>query len=350
MSSVFDAINTQNDVSDEKRAEVLSEFPTPKGGTKQEDGDARQHTDADSIRRHFGITEWDRSRFDWPSVFPNCMDHQWDAPVEELSGGTDVFARGKPGSGKSTLLNYLSARLMDINEETVVWRGSTSRSEWLPLAPWTTLCLPEGVEVDARLESRKKSEPSVPLDVDDLEEIVRDVQRYSDPIDLNHRVLEPGGFHVVFPDPELRGCAEIYRADDDTPAKRDNLFSEEDPATHWWFGWFLGRVNHGPHHWTTLVLDEIGDVVPQDAQKDQFGTYQKVDLMKDAWVDARKHGLSVSVRDTVRRTSTRRSVTNCAGVSRCRIRRTPFGRDRWSASSRWRWTTTSRRRWTSGSR
>ncbi|WP_226023225.1 ATP-binding protein [Halomicrobium salinisoli] len=282
---------------DETTEEVLEQFREPVRSTEQATGNASRWTDARHMREVFGIPSWDASRFDYEDVIPNCWEHSWDAGGDRIAGGTDFLARGKPGKGKSTLANYVAIRQLEVNNETVVWRGSSSRSEWLPLAPWTVLCLPAGVPITVRLESKDPTDPAVELDVDDLEKIVRDVRRYRDPIDLNRNVLEEGTFHVVYPDPQLTGCQEIYERDPekryDTPPERETLFSEDDPANHWWFAWALARVNHGPHHWTTWICDEIGDIAPQSARKDSYGTYQKVELLKDMWVDARKFGLSI---------------------------------------------------------
>lgn len=293
--SIQDYITTSK-TSEATRSDVLEEFEDPRRNTQQATGDTRRHTDADSMRRHFGIAPWDRSAFDWPTVIPNLWEHTWDAPPDEDWGGTDYLCRGKPGKGKSTFGNYVAVRMLEINEEKVVWRGSTSRSEWMPLAPWTRLCLPAGVEIEASLEHKKPGKPSVSLDVDELEEIVREVVRYENPVQLNHEVLEPGQFHVVYPDPRMRGCQEVYEASDertyDPPPGREELFAAGDPATHWWAAWLLARVEHGPMHWTTWICDEVGDIFPQSVQKDAFGSYQKVELTKDSWVDFRKFGLS----------------------------------------------------------
>ncbi|WP_276252800.1 hypothetical protein [Halomontanus rarus] len=286
--------------SDKAKEELLERFEEPRRKTRQAlaisgDLDERRHTDADSIRRHFGIPAWDRSKFDYPQVVPNLIEKTHDPPAFEAEGGTDFFARGKPGSGKSTLANYLAARELDVNDAIVVWRGSSARSEWLPLAPWTRLCLPKGVDVEIRLEAKNPADPSILLDVEDLERIVREVVRYSDPIDLNHRVLQHGAFHVVYPDPRMRGCQALYGESDRTvePPTGRELFDPEDPADHWWFAWVLARVDHGPHHWTTWIADEIGDIAPQSVQKDRFGSYQKVTLLRDSWVDLRKMGVTV---------------------------------------------------------
>lgn len=282
---------------DEVTASILEQFDEPVTSTEQATGNASRWSDARSMRQAFGIPAWEASRFEWEDVIPNCWEHSWDAGSDRIAGGTDFLARGKPGKGKSTLANYIAVRMLEVNNEKVVWRGSSSRSEWLPLAPWAVLCLPEGVDVTARLESKDPTDPATVLDADQLESIVREVRRYSDPVDLNRNHLDAGTVHVVYPDPQLRGCQEILDEDPerqyDTPPKRDSLFSEQDPASHWWFAWALARVNHGPHHWTTWICDEIGDIAPQSARKDQFGTYQKVELLKDLWVDARKFGLSI---------------------------------------------------------
>ncbi|GGN92231.1 ATP-binding protein [Haloarcula pellucida] len=282
---------------DETTREVLAQFDDPVRSTKQATGNTSRWSDARHMRERFRMPAWDASNFEYEGVIPNCWEHSWDAGGERIAGGTDFLARGKPGKGKSTLANYVAVRMLEINNEKVVWRGSSSRSEWLPLAPYTVLCLPEGVDVTARLESKDPTEPAVKLSIDQLGEIVREVRRYADPVDLNRRVLDEGTFHVVYPDPRLRGCQEIYERDPekqyDTPPERETLFHENDPANHWWFAWALARVNHGPHHWTTWICDEIGDIAPQSVSKDSYGSYQKVELLKDMWVDARKFGLSI---------------------------------------------------------
>jgi len=294
-SSKTDQKNRKPD--EELKEKALQKFRAPVTITQQARDDASRHTDADNIRRHFSIPAWDREEFSYQSVVPNCFEHTWDAPLDEDSGGTDALVRGKPGSGKSTLANYLAVRMMDINHERVVWRGSSSRSEWLPLAPWTRLCLPKGVPISARLESKDPRKPAVELEPEELERIVRTVVRYEDPVDLNQNHLKEGAFHVVYPDPRMRGCQRIYEESPErtyeAPSGRDALFSKQDPASHWWFAWVLARVENGPHHWTSLIFDEVGDIAPQSAKKDKFGTYQKVEMLKDTWVDARKFGLSI---------------------------------------------------------
>lgn len=278
----------------------LEQLPDPEYRTIQ-GGEGTHWTDARSMRQTFGVAPYEPEHFSDQSeaVVQDLLEHYWDPPSSQMAGGTDLLATGKPGTGKSTLANHLAVRLIDINDERVVWRGSTSRSEWLPLAPWVTLALPRGIDYEARFVPRKPTEPTISVDdVDDLKgTVVRDIVRYDDPRHLNEELLEAGQITVVYPDPAMRNCQAILDAaaekSYDTPANRETLFHEDDPDNHWWFAWVLARVEHGPHKWTTLFLDEIGDIAEQAARKDSFGTYQKVQLLRDAWVDARKMGLTI---------------------------------------------------------
>ena len=286
------------ETTDEQREAALRGFKAPHTASREVTGDTRRHSDADAIRRHFGVAPWDPAPYleaDHRSVLPDCFLHEWDAPPERSSGGTDFLARGKPGSGKSTLANHYATRQLEINGEPVVWRGSSSRSEWLPLAPWATLCLPANASVSARLVPTNRSEEPISLRSSDLTRIVRDVIRYENPLDLIEQI-RPGQFHVVYPDPSMSGCQELFEAAgtknyDEPP--RGELFAPEDPAAHFWFAFVLARVEFVERAtFLTLILDEIGDIAPQSASKDTFGTYQKIELLKDLWVDARKLGLT----------------------------------------------------------
>lgn len=246
-----------------------------------------QHTDADEMRREFGLPAYERSRFEYQEVIPNALEHSWQRDGAIGIGGTDFLCTGKPGCGKSTLGLYWSIRLMEVNDEAVVWRASESRSEWVPLAPWARVCIPAGMDVDARLKSKNPNKPT--RDVE-LEEIAREVVRYDDVRDLNENIIEPGQFHVVYPDPEFKGCQEAF---DESPKTYDISFEAGDPPKQWWVAWTLDRVERGPYFWTSLMFDEVGDVISQSASKDEYDTYQKVELFRDAFVDARKFGLSL---------------------------------------------------------
>lgn len=297
MSSQQIDFTVDSELGEEERERILETFRDPVRTTEQATGNSSRWSDARHMREHFGIPSWDPSVYDHQDVWPDLLVKEWDTGPDRFEGGTDVLAKGKPGSGKSSFANYISVKDLEVNRSKVVWRGSSSRSEWMPLAPYATLCLPKGCEIDARLESKIPTEPAVSLDLDELERIVRDVRFYENPMDLNREILEPGQFHVVYPDPMMRGCEQIYQRSAeksyDLPEGRESLFAPEDPAKHWWFAWVMARVEWGPHDWTTWICDEIGDICPQSARKDSFGTFQKVEMLKDLWVDARKFGLSI---------------------------------------------------------
>lgn len=262
--------------------------------TEQATGHGGRWTDARSMREEFGIAPYDREAFEYPNVVPNALEHTWDAGPNQDAGGTDFLATGKPGCGKSTFgLNWV-VRLLEVNEEKVVWRGSTSRSEWLPLAPWATVLVPQGVDVNAELVPKNPAHDTIDVD---LEDMVREVKRYEDPVHINRQLLEPAQFHVVYPDPRMNGCQWVYEEAPErtyeAPGDDRGLFDREDPLNHWWFAYLLARVEKGPNDFLSLILDEIGDIAPEAARSDQYGTYQKVELLRDAFVDARKYGLSL---------------------------------------------------------
>lgn len=288
--------------------QVLEEIPDPHTSSRQYTGDQRCHDDFEDILNSFS----GRHNIIWQTyseedaekhrdveagdlmlekvLIPNFTHHAWEyEDTAMLAGGTDFLAIGPPGSGKSNMALNHSVRLMEENDEKVVWRASTSRSEWLPLAPWARVCLPEGVDVEARFVPKNPSQQAVEVD---LEDVVREVVRYRDPVHLNEELLVPGGFHVVYPDPKMRGVQALY---EDTQEKQyDGLeFTEHDPLNHWWFGYLLARIERGPYHWTSVIFDEIGDIAPEAARNDEYGHYQKVELFKDCLVDARKTGLSI---------------------------------------------------------
>jgi len=295
-------------VAEMSKQEILDQFPDPHTSSRQYTGDQRCHDDWEDIARKFSVRRgalWDvyteaeaaDVRDTHPGdmklekeLIPNYVHHAWDYDdTTLLAGGTDFLAVGAPGSGKSTMALNHSLRLMEENDEKVVWRASTARSEWLPYAPWARVCLPEGVDVNARFVPKIPTQDG--FDVE-LEDVVREVVRYRNPRHLNHELLKEGQFHVVYPDPEMRGIQSIY---EDTQEKQyDGLeFTADDPLNHWWFGYILSRVERGPYHWTSIMFDEIGDIAPEAARNDEYAHYQKVELFKDCLVDARKTGLSI---------------------------------------------------------
>lgn len=302
------ADKTNLSAGDMSKEEVLEAFPEPHTSSRQYTGDQRCHDDWEDIARTFGVPRgslWDVLTEEEAEQFanyepydmklereliPNYTHHAWDYDDQTmLTGGTDFLAIGPPGSGKSTMALNHSLRLMEENDEKVVWRASTARSEWLPFAPWARVCLPKGVDVTAKFVPKVPTQDGFEVG---LEDVVREVVRYRDPEHLNHELLKEGQFHVVYPDPKMRGIQEIY--EDNQEKQYDGLeFTSDDPLNHWWFGYILSRVERGPYHWTSLIFDEIGDIAPEAARNDEYSHYQKVELFKDCMVDARKTGLSI---------------------------------------------------------
>lgn len=264
--------------------------------TQQMTDDQRMHTDAESMIRRLSVSPYNRERFDYANVYPNMVEHfnEGSGPPTGASadkGGTDGLITGKPGKGKSTFLCHHALRTVETNpDEAVVWKASTSRSEWMPLAPWTRLCLPASADVTATIKPPDPLKEAVEVD---LRDVVREVYRYDDLEDLFERCVKPGMIHVVYADPGMRGCQTAY---ENSTKQYDKVeFSRDDPLNHWWFAAVLYRVEHARPVRMTIILDEIGDLAPQDARADDFATYQKIELLKDSWVDARKTNLSIQM-------------------------------------------------------
>ena len=239
------------------------------------------------------IADDDGDRTGYRSAGSRTLD-AWTA------GGSDYFAYGKPGSGKSTLMQFTAATLMQLNNETVLLAdtlddsGTNERSEWLALAPWTTIAIPEGIPVSVRIVP---DSPQVgPFEVD-LEDICRDVVRYSSPRDLVGELLE-GQFYVVFPDPLHRGCEDVSRHAYHGPGRVTPVGepgpSSPTPADQWWFAFVQARIKFSEfNHWTSILFDEAGNLFDPDAEKDEHDEYQKIRKYAKDFADARKNGVSV---------------------------------------------------------
>lgn len=275
--------------------QAADEYPNPE---EPPQGWNNRRTDAEEIRHRFGIPQF-KNDFHW-SPFPNCLIHESATEDRGTShvGGSNFLAVGEKGSGKSTWGLYWATRLMEVNDEAVVWRGSPTRSEWLPLKPWTRLFLPSGAEADASWK---------PIDisgvVDDskatLEDQVREVVYYDDPRDLNDQ-LEPGTFNVVYPDPSFGGCKEIVDESEYfdgsvewVPSWSADEDQEETPLVHWWFAWSIARIEYGPYFWTSLIFDETADLAPESARADTHETYEKVRSLRRVMADSRKFHFSL---------------------------------------------------------
>lgn len=251
-------------------------------------------SDWEEIQDYFGIPSFENN-FEYQNLYPDCIIHERKADETRSAGGTDFLCCGKPGTGKTTLALYFAARLMEVNDEINVWRGTPGRSEWLPYRKWTRLFLPANADIEAAWQPIDRRKDKEPVDVEDT---VREVIYYENLRDLN-RQLRRGTFNVVYPDPSFSGCTEVMR--ESTRSRDFEYVSQKQagedekptPTIHWWFAWMVSRIEHGPFEFTSLFFDEVGDLFPADARNDAHDHYQKITTFKDAMVDARKHDLSL---------------------------------------------------------
>jgi hypothetical protein len=287
-----------------QRADSAPTDVTPPQGVGYSTGDI--WTDAHEMRRAALLFEQvpgplDLSEFENGGVYPDTLIHEKPAEQTESAGGTDWLALGKRGCGKTTHARQWAVRLMEQNpEEIVVWRGSPLRSGWAAFREWTTVWLPAGVDVESMWRSERRG---VDADAVDLEDEVRRVNRYEDPVDLLDQLGEqPGGsFHVVYPDPAFKGCeqltAETDRTSDALPFTPAWEAGEDETATplqHWWFGFLLAAVEfREAQYWLSLIFDEAGDLAPDDAANGPHKTWSKVSLLRSIYADSRRSRLSL---------------------------------------------------------
>jgi hypothetical protein len=335
----------------ERLRERFEEIDAPKlEHTQQEEGDADAHTLGENMVSGLGLRTWtnvlaelesmdhpmtpdgeghpivyhpramldplihlsevDKYRFE-ERVFSELPKQrrkvfEWLADREEIVsdlrvGGTDFLAYGPKGSGKSTFATTWVARTLEVNNEAGVWRGSSARAEWLRMRPWATVCLPAGIEYEALLEPPSDRMDSIEVD---LEEAVRSVERYDDIHDLNHNVLEEGGFHVVYPDPKFRGCDEVFREADEVPAGVDHVSAwdarDDDlgsgdvtPVEMWWFAWAISKIEFGPPFATSWFCDEAGNLMPEHASNEYHDQFKRIEALRNKYVDARRNNFSL---------------------------------------------------------
>lgn len=316
--------------------------------TREATGDSRAHTVGENMRRAFGFRRFgnvleDLERMDHPAIedgshqiveHPRAfLDHlihlddldkirlehgefdglpkerravfEWLADRPEIRrdmrlGGTDWLMYGPKGSGKSTASHALGViRQLEVNRDAVVWRGSSSRSEWLPLRPWARVCLPAGVEDEAVLDPPVDDMDPIPID---LEAAVWEVEEYTSIRDLNHNVLQEGCFHVVYPDPRFRGADRAYQEASEIPnlehytsREARELDDQDDrtPVEMWWFAWVIDKIDHGPPMWTKWVCDEVGNLMPEHASNDYHNLYKRIEALRNKYVDARRNKFSL---------------------------------------------------------
>lgn len=280
----------------------------------------KRNTPAEQIRKTFGIPPmWklEEQFEDYEHPLPDAIIHTKDGSRWGHPGGTNWLAIGDKGSGKSTLGLWLATHLMDENDETVIWRGAEARSEWLPLKHWTTLYLPADCDVTAmwrpeRAINRGEGDPA------DLEDVVESVVRY-DGLEELLSLLDPHEFAVVYPDPRFRGCNQVMRESSYVQKHIEYVTAEaaedprdETPLIHWWIALAVARTEGlgGHFDWTSLIFDEVADLLPQSARADRKQTYEKLEVMRKVLADSRKYSFSVfcfgqdetNIHEQVRRT------------------------------------------------
>jgi len=210
------------------------------------------------------------------------------------TGGTDCLIHGEQGTTKTTFLHWLVTTIMQINQrENVLWFSTLDDVEWATLARYATVALPEGVETRLTVEPYRKRLSTFEISIED---ICRDVIRYSDPKDLTSTLADrtPGQFYVVYPDPEFRKCESITNRpyfslfDSDVESSTDAT-----PLSHWWFA-LHEQLVHGVGYgeWTTEICDEAQKWLHQRASSDEHEWWEKVQDWATTHGDARKQRVS----------------------------------------------------------
>jgi hypothetical protein len=267
--------------------------------------DPRWRSDADEMRKHFGIPEFDVEAFTEKNknciVFPDIIRHRFDPEYTPTEKATDCLIRGKKNSGKTTLRNNLVVQLLDNNEERVIDRGRTADSGWLPLRWWTTLWLPANASAHAEWVYEGAGDKSREL-VDDLEDVVREVRTYDDVIDLVDQLGDTpvSSYHVVYPDPSFAGCEAVMRQSNRTPEHLPYTPAWDaaggkspTPLYQWWYAFIVAQLEHGHFDaFMSLLLDEGHELFPPNPSGDDHKTDKKLNLMQNTLNSARKRMLS----------------------------------------------------------
>lgn len=204
-------------------------------------------------------------------------------------GGTDFHLHSKPGRGKTSFLNMVGVvRNLEINWDTVLWILTLDELEILPLAPWTTILKPAGVEVKVTAKPSQYWLPDVEVALDD---VFRDVVEYTDPVDLFEKVV-PGGFYGVLPDPRFRKCEKLVRANY-TSAWEAEKPSEVTPLRDFTHAVLEVRAREDVFlHQTTLIKDELGDLLPSNPENNEHDEKTKVKEWPKRYGKARKKNCS----------------------------------------------------------
>ena len=268
-------------------------------------------SDAHEIRQRFNIPAFDPEAFyrrtgaALSGVYPDMLIH-----IEDAADGPDTVTSPKAsltlieapkGSGKSTAIDQFATYQMEHNGERIVRNGRQQSSDWRRLRDWTTLWLPEGIDVNGRwMEAVDRDAPTP-------EELVRAVRYYTDVFDLIEQLQDhpKGTFNVVYPDPLFRGCERAMAIPDTTTEQPKFTPQGEDkptPVVHWWFGFLAARTfrgtrvdSDGDRNWMTVYIDEFGMLAPESTSGGEAGhwTYECVEIMSDTAKEMRSAGVSL---------------------------------------------------------
>ncbi|MFC7236579.1 hypothetical protein [Halosegnis marinus] len=266
-------------------------------------------SDAQEIRGKFSIPSFDLEAFCEHKfgrmVYPDTFIHEQSAERARSNKATDCFITAERDAGKTTFARNLSPRLMEENDEKVIWRGRSESSGWLPYRHWTQLYLPASVELDGTIMEEESDDRLQPLANERLDELVREVVYYDDVYDLLDQISErpAGTFNVVYPDPSFAGCSTVIERTDRvtgtfefTPAWESDD-PVHDPGTRtidWWFAFIVARAEYGPfNEWWSLLFDECGDFIKQSASNAEGRLHDKIELLRSLWAASRKRKLSL---------------------------------------------------------
>ncbi|TKX35039.1 hypothetical protein EXE51_16330 [Halorubrum sp. CGM5_25_10-8B] len=204
-------------------------------------------------------------------------------------GGTDIWAHSEPGEGKTSFANMVGGvRMPEVNNETVLWMLTLDELECLPLAPFMTIAVPEGVEIEVHAKPRNPTLPTVEIDLTD---VFRDTLTYTTPRDLINKIV-PGGLYAVLPDPLFRGCEKLTAATY-TPAREAEELAEVTPLRDVAFAFLESRAKDDDFlHPTLMVNDEFSDLVPLNPEADENDLNRKVKRYPVAQGKARKKNFS----------------------------------------------------------
>lgn len=242
-------------------------------------------------------------------------------------GGTGFHCHAKPGKGKTSFNIHNVIRSVEVNNETYLWMLTLDECEPLPLAPWMTLAVPEGVTLDATAVPVRQDLPRTTIDP---ELVFRDTIRYSDPIDLLEQVV-PGGIYGVLPDPRFRKCERLVRANYNTAWEADDA-GDVTPLRDYSHAVLEARAKRDIYlHPTTMFIDEFGDLCPRNPEANEHDEYRKTKEFPNRLAKGRKKNLSVSVASHSLRevdedilfkercwvTFPNTPVPNCSGIESC---------------------------------